>query len=212
MEVENLNANAAKVVTSALLAAILAGCTSASPSTGTASPEAPEANPRSSSDGWAACESQLYADVEPRLRANGQCGASNCFDEEGNSMQQLVVRRCGYPKHTAKENESLMEMIQQAINSKQGLASREIRTLYYYPPEHPVSIAAAKAEAIAAEHRDRKAKAEHARKAVLRIRIGSPLKDVLEKFGRPDDSTRIVTAKGESLILRYGPLLAGTTV
>lgn len=178
MEIEICTVKKPNIFPGIFLAATLTGCASLSTSMeGTVKSELQNANTQASNDDWEVCRNQVYADIEPTLSARGYCGASNCFDEHGNSMQQLVVQHCGYPEHTTEETAGLMEVIQQAIDTEKGLSSREIRTLYYYPIQHSVSIAAAKAEQIAAARRAREAKAEYAQVAQIKpIHIESSVK------------------------------------
>lgn len=58
---------------------------------------------------WDKCRSVASREIENRLHAKGFCGASNCYDENNRSLQELVVEQCGYQPSTSVDRQWLEE-------------------------------------------------------------------------------------------------------
>jgi hypothetical protein len=86
---------------------------------------------------WSAC----IMHAQSALAAEGMCGASNCYDEDGRDLIAICVAKVGYPRHSQEETAELLREIRQG-GVVSNVAASKIRT---YPPGHPVRRAYAKA-------------------------------------------------------------------
>jgi hypothetical protein len=87
---------------------------------------------------WEACIERAQAE----LAAQGDCGASDCYDAAGRDLIDICIGKVGYLRHTDAETGALLREIGEGGIS--NLAVSEIRT---YPPGHPVRDAYEKAQA-----------------------------------------------------------------
>lgn len=86
---------------------------------------------------WDACIQQTQAKLGPQ----GNCGASDCYDDAGRDLIAICVARVGYLTHTEAQTAQLLREISEGGIS--NLAASQVRT---YPPGHPVRAAYAKAQ------------------------------------------------------------------
>lgn len=93
-------------------------------------------SPMATTQDWKSCAEN----VEAWMRARNECGVSQCVNEQG-TLEEHMVKQCGYPEHTQKEIAELIKyaksdcrMEGQSVDMSSALSSN----LKFFPPNHPI--------------------------------------------------------------------------
>lgn len=65
---------------------------------------------KASAELWKTCSDN----VESWLWNKGMCGASQCIDDQGRSLEEATVAECGYPEFSREERQALIKAAAQA--------------------------------------------------------------------------------------------------
>ena len=157
-----------------LLAGALTGCATAP------APDSAAVKPQLTVSQWKACHAKAAKEISSRLFAQGMCGASTCYDDEGRTIEKLIVEQCGYAPATAikvdPDNNSNAARSNVALLAPTDTRHARLAQLDRQDEAHRARLDA--------EYRY---KIRNRGINITRVRIGMSEWDVRELMGPPDD-------------------------